>query len=352
MVSFLKKFIKTHYFHKALQEDVQLTFLKRLHRLLDNGYSLIGALEVIKWDKKLANVSEQIIQLLMEGYVIDEAFEKANFHPTIIAYLYFVRINGNLIASIEKCTNMFEQRIKYIKKFSRVIRYPIVLFIVFIFLLIFLKQSVLPLFSDLFQSSTESSRTVLFSIIFIDFISTTFIIVIFLIGIATFIWHFYKRHMSIEEQIAIYNKIPIYRAFLKIQTSYYFATHMSMFLEAGMPIKEILENMSGQQKLPIISHYASLMLEQLQNGVYIDHLLQNLPLLEEQLATLFQKHHNIDSLKKDLTAYAEFLADTLKQKITRAISYIQPAFFITLACFIIFIYLTLMWPMFQLIQTV
>lgn len=330
---------------------MQLLFLKRLHRLLLSGYALIEALEVMKWDKRLANSAERIIIRLKEGFPIDQAFEKENFHDTIIAYLYFVRINSNLTASLEKCIIMFEQRITYIKKFTRVIRYPIFLFTIFIFLLIFLKQSVLPSFITLFQSSTESTQIIILFTMLIDILSSIFIVLIGLVLILSVFWYFYKQHVDIKYQIAIYKKIPLYRSFLTMQTSYYFATHLSMFLKAGMPMKEILENISKQNKLPILAYYGQLMIEQLKNGVYIDALLKKLPLFENQLGNIFQKNNNIEALEQDLSAFAQFISETLERKIMQMITMIQPVFFFILASFIILIYLTLMWPMFQLIQT-
>lgn len=352
MVSFLKKYIMIRTIEPKLKETTQLHFLKRLHRLLKNGYSLLAALEVVKWDKEMNPTASIMMDVLKKGYPLDEAFQEAHFHKTIVAYLYFVRINGNLLSSLEKCLIMFEHRITYIKKFTQVIRYPIVLSFTFIILLIFLKQSVLPSFLELFQSSTDSSKTVLYSMIIIDFVSTLFVICLVLCIVGTVFWHVYKRNVSVERIIAFYAKIPFVRSFIKLQTSYYFATHMSMFLKAGLSIKDTLTNMSKQEKLPIVAYYTTLMTEKFSNGFYIDHLLRNLPFIERQLASLFQKNNNAESLAKDLATYADFLAEDMERKIMRIITLIQPVFFVMLACFIILVYMTLMWPMFQLIQTV
>src|SRR5690625_285903 len=163
MASFLKKYLKNPIYEPKLTEITQLHFLRRLHRLLANGYSLIKALEIMKWDKQIIETINILNETLKKGCTLDDSFERAHFHNTIIAYLYFVRINGNLLSSLEKCITMFEQRIMYKKKFTQVIRYPIVLSFIFITLLIFLKQSLLPSFLELFQSSTAYSSSVHYS---------------------------------------------------------------------------------------------------------------------------------------------------------------------------------------------
>src|SRR5699024_583554 len=168
MVSFRKKFTKD----PKLKEGQQLVFLKRLSRLLSNGYSFIDALEAIKWDKNLSDTADVIIMELRNGRHTDESFRAAGFHASIISYLYFVRINGDILTSMDKCIEMFEHRMKSLGKFRQVIRYPAVLIGFFILLLFFLKFSVLPAFAEMFQSSDASTRSIIISMNIIDLFGT------------------------------------------------------------------------------------------------------------------------------------------------------------------------------------
>lgn len=352
MVSFLNKHIKAVRSNKALPEKIQLNFLIYLHRLLENGYSLTDSLEKLKWEKQFNEAATKIELAILRGEPLDKAFELALFHDSIISYLYFIRMNGNMLESIEKCILMFDHRVKYVEQFKRMIRYPLFLFILLILLLLFLKQSVLPLFANLFQSSSHSSATVAYSIMIIDVLSTTFLIFICLVGLAIIIWNRYKSKISIENQISLFQKIPFYRKYVRLFTSYYFATHVSMFLKSGLPFKEIMENMSRQQKIPILAFYAKVLSRQLQQGIYVDSLLESFYFIDDQISSIFQKNMNVEALEQDLSTYADFTADKLKNKMKQLLTYIQPVFFVTLASFIIFIYITLMLPMFQLIQTI
>src|SRR5690625_25660 len=148
-------------------------------------------------DKKLEKTADILIQHLINGYPIDKAFEEAAFHSTIVSYLYFIRINGDIATSIEKCIHMFEHRYKNINKFKQVIRYPIVLSSFFILLLIFLKTSVLPSFIDLFQSTSDSAKTVLLSVTIIDMISTFLFIFFILLGASILFWNYLKDRIPI-----------------------------------------------------------------------------------------------------------------------------------------------------------
>lgn len=102
MVLFLKK-LTVNRKKKILPQDIQLRFLSRLSRLLGDGYPLIESLEIIKWDKQMIKPATEVIRSLKAGELIDQAFERARFHPTITSYLYFSRVNGDFQASIDKC---------------------------------------------------------------------------------------------------------------------------------------------------------------------------------------------------------------------------------------------------------
>lgn len=341
-------------FHKKhqLNDEQQLLFLQRLHRLLMDGYSLTRALKVLNWNKSFIQSTKIITEHLTQGKYIDEAFNQANFHHTIVAYLYFVRFNHDLTTSLNKAIHMFSQRVENRKKFIRIIRYPLVLSFIFIILLFFLKGTILPSFLKLFQHSQESSNTIVLAITFIDILVGLVLIMICIILVSFFGWKFYLKKLPIEEQITYFIKIPIYRSFIRLQTSYYFTTHISMFLKTGMSMQTILRQMTLQNKLPLISYYASLMEQQLQNGFQLDHLIINFYFIEPQIAYIFEQQQNNDMLEYDLRAYADYVVQYMEDQIKKILTLIQPVFFCILASFIVFIYLALMWPMFQIIQTV
>ncbi|WP_085991915.1 competence type IV pilus assembly protein ComGB [Oceanobacillus senegalensis] len=350
MVSFKKKVWLVH--KNKMSKEKQLRFLKRLTRLLQNGYPIIQALEVLKWDKDMTESTTIITYSLKSGKTIDRAFEEAHFHHFITSYLYFVRTNNDLVGSIEKCAYIFQQRIHNEKKFKQILRYPLILFVIFSLLLYFMKQFVLPSFANIIPNETDSTWTVIFSIKIIDFLGSLLLTTISLAILLSILWIWIKPKIPIQNRLQIYERIPIFRLYIKTQTSYFFATHFSSLLKTGMSFKEILKNMSEQQKLPIISYYTTILISELSNGVHLEHVLSKFQFLQKQLQSIFQKETDIEMLEKDLSIYSEMLLEEIENKTVKIITLLQPVFFIILGAFIIFIYVTLMWPMFQIIKTI
>lgn len=238
------------------------------------------------------------------------------------------------------------------RKFQESVRYPLILLLVFAVLLYFVKQSVLPSFTDLFQNSAQTSSTIMLTMTFIDLTLTFLMLFSLILGTGFLLWRFQEKNINIENRIKLYSLLPVYRHYKRMEVSFLFASHLSSLLTTGLSMKEILENMAKQQKQPVLAYYASLLTSELSKGIYVTNLLASLPLIDNQISLIFQKNADKEALEKDLSIYAEFQTEEIHRKIMKAITYIQPIFFLILASLIIFIYMALMWPMFQLINTI
>lgn len=351
MVSYLKKKLFNRK-NNHLNEIEQSYFLDRLYRFLSHGYPLLESLNKMEWDPNLKEIAKEFSGSLKRGTSLEDTFAKLNFHSIIVTYMSFVKANNNLLETIEKCKEMYDYRIENVNKIKQTIKYPVVLFIFFFSILILIKQFVLPSFTNFFLTDSSSAKSVIYSILIIDVVSNILIVMIIALLIAAIIFKYLYKKLDIEQMLRIYQRIPIYRKLLRLQTSYYFSLQMSMFLKTGLSLKAILTHLSTQTENLIINHYAILMIKQLENGENLSHLIMNLSFLELNIAQIFDA--NIDSilLERDLSAYSDQMNEQIKLNINTSIARIQPVLFIVIALFIVFIYATLMWPMIQLMQTI
>lgn len=346
MVLFRIKHLK----NRPLPDRLQLQFLEQLEQFLSHGYPLLESLERIKWDKRLASTASELTVALKKGKAIDQAFTQVNFHYTITSFLYFVRKHGDLLASIHTCKEMFAKRLRYRQTFQQIMRYPVLLLVIFSIILLFLRQAILPTFINMFHTSSMMPTLFIYAFVTFDYVIPLLAlgIMIFLVGIIIFTRQ--KSTLRTSVQVKIYQRIPIYRKYLKRQTSFQIATHLSALLKTGMPLKDILYHMSQQDKLPIVAYYTTMMLETLNRGYQISQLLPQCYFIEQQITDIFRKNNDKQSLANDLAVYANMLSEEMHRKIISFLQIIQPIFFVVIGVFIVFVYLILMWPMFQLIN--
>lgn len=338
-------------YQNKLPEQIQLRFLKQLHRFLLKGYPLLEALEVIRWDKELEKTALEFIQLLKAGDPLDIVFEKTGFHHTICSFLYFIRANSNLNESIGKCAEMYEHRVKNVKKFKQILRYPFILLFIFLITIFFINQQILPSFQALLQSSPQAMNTINISVFIIDALQFFIIMMLTVFLLSFLVWQNIKKKIPVEQQLKLISRIPVYRSIIRTQTSFQMAAHFSSLIKAGLSLKEILKELSKQKKLQIIAYYAEMLTKDLNRGFHLSSLLSELSFIERPLAAIFHKNTDMYALEKDLNLYSEMLMEEMQRKTIQAITLIQPLFYILLAIFIIFIYISLMWPMFQLMNT-
>jgi len=350
MVSYLKNLIKNY--TNKITVATQIRFLRQLEKLLCNGYSLMQSLEVLSWDKQLTDVAQKVSENMVAGQLLDEALKQLDFHYLVTSYLYFSRAKDDLESSVSKCAQLLETRSTYKTKLQQVLRYPVILLFIFFVLLFFVKYSVLPTFIDMLDAHAEGTNVSVILLSILDISINLFIVSLLITLVITLMWQRIKLKLSLDKKLDIYQRIPIFRYFLKVHTTYLFSIHVSILLEIGMPIKDVLKQMVAQKDLAIISHYAELMADELSEGKSVTFLIEQLPFLERQLSYIFKQNLNVEQLSKDLSVYADMLMDTIHFKTMKYIEFIQPAFLVIFASFIIFIYVTLMWPMFDLVRTI
>lgn len=336
----------------ALSLDEQNKFLIRLTRLLDQHYTLLDALVAMQWNRKWEKPAKDIIVTLKEGNSITTALEQAKFDSKIVSFLLFAMAHGDIRKALKQSIQLISQQLTLIRKFQKAIRYPLVLFIMFILLLFFIKTSVYPSFIQLFSSTAYTSDLTLFSMQLINVLFTIFTFGFLAICISFIYWTLVQKKLAIETKLKFYENIPFIKKIIRPQTTFLFSLHLSSLLQAGLSMKECFEILSKQQQLPLLSYYCDFLMQGLQRGQAISTILPSCTLLEHDISAIFQKNVTNDMLIKDLKMYADFLIELIEIKVKKIIDRIQPIFFVVMALSIIFIYLSLLLPMFQLINTI
>jgi len=334
---------------KELSLTLQIQFLKRLHQLLDNGYPLIHSLRLIQLEKKFKVVSSTLEELLINGTTLGSAFKKLHFHTLISSFLTTVETTGYLKNNLLTCIRIGEQQLTYTQKIKRVIRYPIILLVFFIILFSLINYFVLPSFESMITSDDSA-----FSMyIVMNIIKSIGLILATIISILYFLYLFKNRinqTFTIEQRINHLKKIPLINYLMTLHTTFLFSTQLSTLLKSGLTLKNTLAHLAKQSQMPIISHYSKLLIQDYRKGGDAVHLLHHFPLIDQQLALLFQNQTNMKDLAKDLAVYNQILFDEFEHSIMKIIQMIQPIFFSLLAIFIILMYISILWPMFDLIN--
>ncbi|UOQ47463.1 type II secretion system F family protein [Gracilibacillus caseinilyticus] len=335
--------------HETLSLQIQYQLLHRLELLFRHGYMLNDALDVLLWEKQMVQPARTIKRQLELGQSFVTALSRAHFHDDIVRFLETAIEHGNLADGLTQCCNLLQQRMNFTKKLRSLTRYPLFLFIFFFILLHLLKTSIFPALLQLLQTSQNGVFQQAIAVINIIYYG---IITLSVILLLLFLFRFsFQRSITLETKIAVIQKIPIYFRYKRMQTTYLLITHLSSLLKSGLTMKECLEIIKHNQKEDIVHYYATHISSHLANGYQYSTILPHCKLLEPQLDRIMTKERNQDQLQKEFSLYAEHLIAAMERFIKSWLSFLQPLLLSILALFIVFVYLSLMLPMFDYIQT-
>lgn len=345
------KLLITRHDH-SLSLNEQSLLLKRLNRLLGQHYPLLDALRTLQWNPKWNQTSKRIITGLKEGTSFDHVLGDLDFDPKIVSFLYFSMLHGNIREAIQQSTQIIDQQLAVSKKFKQVMRYPIVLFTIFVILLYFVQTTVYPSFLQLFSTSVYSSNVTIIGTLLIDFLFKSFFITTIVLIMCLIMWLIVRNRLTTEVKILFFTKLPLLSHYLRANFTFLFVIHLSSLLQAGLTLKESINILRSQNKVPILAFYSSYLMTELEIGTAISTVLPHCHLLEPELTDIFESNTSQDFLIKDLKMYADFLLNSIQNRMKKILNLIQPIFFMIIAISIIFLYLSLLIPMFQLIQTI
>lgn len=331
----------------------QLRLLRRLADLLEQGYSLQKALHLISHDPELpSDILSHIQNSLIEGYSLYESLKSIGFHNDTLAFLYTTEIIGDLSKQLKKAATLLQDNLLLHQKYNKALRYPAILCIFVLCLFSFLKLALFPQFLLLFEGfhQLENTNFLLWMNVFSFLFNSSLFLILFILVLLLW-WRIFSKRLSIHKKIKILSKIPILWKGLKQKVTFHLTTQLGLYMEGGLTIKDSLYLLRKENNLPYVQYCSSYLYNRLSEGDQLGEVVREMKLLDSQLALVIQHGQETRSLGKDLQNYGHFIIETIHENSLKYISIVQPLSFIVLAGSIIFVYIIILLPLFQWMQT-
>ncbi|MDQ0858403.1 competence type IV pilus assembly protein ComGB [Bacillus sp. V2I10] len=331
----------------------QAMFLKRLSDLLEKGYTLNEAMKFTSID--LNEEKKQAVffclRELSKGVPVRTAFEKLRFHNEVLSYLYFAERHGDLETALREGGEMLNRKLVQHEKMKKVLQYPLFLFFT-IGILLYISQSVIaPQFQQIYHSM-NIKPSILTEILFMIFQGTKlfliFILMLFVLGSIFYISYFKKLLPQEKMRIAI--KIPLWKKFVILINSYYFSLQLSNLLKGGLSIYESLTVFENQNLLPFYRDEASWFIDHLKKGERFEGLVARNLFYEKELTQVIGHGQANGHLARELYTYSQFVLERLENKLMKWIMLIQPAAYFAVGMTVLMMYLSMILPMYHMME--
>ncbi|MCM3599602.1 type II secretion system F family protein [Robertmurraya korlensis] len=331
----------------------QSNLLKHVGELLDRGYSLAEAMEstslqMAEGKKIQLNNS---IKLLKEGFAFSLVIQKLGFHQTLVSYVYFAEQHGGQAhAYIEASKYMLKQQ-KDKKELIKVLTYPLILVFTTILLFVFVDQFLLPKFVSLFQSmdlpSNLFTRVILLIGSTIPYVST--LLVITLLLFASYFLFVFKNYSAIRQK-KILVSIPWCGSFFQLLITHYFSVQMSYLLGGGLSIYEAVTLFEGNKENKFDQELGAYLRKHLLKGTSLEEIIKKQRLFECDLSMVIQHGQKNGRLDQELYFFSGHCINRFQEKVNDIMKFIQPTVFLLVGLLVISMYLSILLPMFHLMD--
>ncbi|HDR7791971.1 TPA: type II secretion system F family protein [Bacillus luti] len=342
-------------FKKTWSLSAQVILLKRLAELLEKGYSLLHALEFLRFQFPLEKKVQlqHMIEGLKDGKSLHDSFHQLMFHQEMLSYLFYAEQHGDISFALQQGSVLLYKKDKYRKDMMKIMQYPMFLafflmIMLFIFNRILLPQvemvyssfgSTAPLFTEKILNTIKILPYIIFSSIFIVIIICS-------------LYVFYFRKLSHIQQIKIMLRMPLIKTFLILKNSHYFSAQLSGLLHGGLSVLEALTIMMEQKYHPFFQYEASRIERQLIAGETLQSIIAKSGYYEKELSYIITHGQANGNLAIELGDYSDLIIEKMEQKMKRLLVIIQPILFTCIGGIVILMYLAMIMPMFQMMNSI
>ncbi|NTU25112.1 type II secretion system F family protein [Bacillus tequilensis] len=335
----------------TLKDQAQL--LKRLGEMTAGGYTLLGGLRLmeLQMNKRQADALADAVTRLREGAPFYQVLQSLSFHKEAVGICYFAETHGELSASMIQSGELLERKMAQADQMKRVLRYPLFLIFTVAVMFYMLQSIIIPQFSGIYQSmniETSLSTDLLFAF-FQHFDLVIILLVLFAAGIGLYYWLVFKKK-SPARQMLICVRLPLIGQLIRLFNSYFFSLQLSSLLQSGLSIYDTLTAFKHQTFLPFYRSEAEQVIERLKAGESIEAAICKSPFYETDFSKVISHGQLNGRLDRELFTYSQFILQRMEHKVQKWTGILQPIIYGFVAAMIVIVYLSMLLPMYQMMN--
>ncbi|WP_198430322.1 competence type IV pilus assembly protein ComGB [Streptococcus intermedius] len=321
---------------KKLSTVKQKKVVELLNNLFSSGFHLA---EIIDFLKRSALLEKVYVEKMKEGLATGKPFSdimaSLGFSDNVVTQLSLAELHGNLSLSLSKIEEYLENISKVKKKLIEVATYPFILFIFLVFIMLGLRNYLLP------QLESQNIATQLISRlpqIFLGSVGVVF--ALFAIG---FYWF---RKSSQIRVFSLLSRLPFWGTFVQTYLTAYYAREWGNMIGQGLELSQIFQMMQGQRSA-MFQEIGKDLEVALQNGQEFSQVVKHYPFFKKELGLMIEYGEVKSKLGCELEVYAQKTWEVFFKRVHQAMNIIQPLVFVFVALMIVLLYAAMLLPIYQ-----
>jgi len=350
--------IEITFLDKVKLKDLAI-FCKQFSILLDAGIAVLAALDILKRqteNRKLKKVIAEMQNDVQKGYSLNAAMRKNKdvFPEIMLNIIEAGETTGNLEDSFEKMSVHFDKELALSGKIKGSMTYAIVLSVIATVVIIVLLVGVVPNFVEMFKSAGQELPVTTKTLLSISaFVTKYWYLLIAGAVILVIGFNIFKKT---EKGIFLFDRfkisIPAVGDLNKKIITARFARILSSLIGSGLPLFTSLEIVSRIVGNKVYQNALEKIRGDVGDGLSLTQALTESNLFMKMVVQMVKVGEDTGRLEVTLDKIADFYDEEVSEATAKVTSLMEPALMMVLAVVVGFIVLSIVEPMFKMMQTI
>lgn len=341
--------------HRKIKVKRLPELIERISQLLVEGYTFHDCITMLLpyHVSDYQHWQEQIDSCFQQGQSVTQILRQLGVKARFLLAIQLAETTGQLANTLQIVAQQMSFQEKMKLRFTKVLLYPILLFIFIIALFIAFRLYFLPTIEQLLHSRvtrTENSTIQLAK--FFLHVPDYFIVLAFFVAVLMIFMAIYIRRKRIDLQLSIVMKIPILRYFWRLLMTRQFARSLGDLLISGMSLQQALTYLEQQKLQRQLAYIAQCIHKRIIYGDSLARTIVLIGLFFPRFEQFIDHGEKSGLLGRELLIYAELLDQKIENIVQGALQLIQPILFLAIAACIIAAYLSILLPMYKMLDVI
>lgn len=334
---------------KKIPLQLQVKFLQRFTELVENGFAIIDALEIMA-----TFIDSKIVEIMKQGCTDGKPFSdilvELNFAVQITYIIRASEQHNALVRGLMRARDYSQNYLKNRNEIAKKMRYPLFLFSTVIVVLTIVSIFFIPRLDEFYATfGVENNQMAVDGIIAILLamllgITSLVIAVLLIIKCRNIRFQMWLRGWIF--------RIPTIKKLTTRLFSYYFATQIEMFIGCGLSFKDSISTIQRFDTLPLVKLIAEEIEQYSFAGESVEMLFRNRDCFTPYFRLIATHSLRIGKLDQELKTFVAMELASLNTSITGLIKGVQGGLLALVGVLIALLYLSILQPVFDLIAII
>lgn len=334
---------------KILDEENKIYFIQRLSELIEHGYMLEDSIEFLlfQYDVSLEKIDSLKLEL-SHGKKLSDLLRYLGYSTFVTSKMKFAEDYGSIEDMLLEIENYLRIKKEQKEKVIKTLRYPLILTIALITLIMVFNLLVIPQFENIYTSSSIKMDIQTIILIKMIYLTPKIISIIVILSIIVLVYMIYikKYRKNIFLNTLMY--IPKIRVYARLYYSYKFTLELSLFLMSGFSLKTALEVIIEENYDYYLTYFSKKIMRDLDKGLSFEKAIASIKFFDKSVEKFVIHGINNGLIDRELKLFSELMLDTFLTSLDKMLRKFQPVLFAILAFVIIGLYMVILMPIFNM----